>query len=254
MIKSVVTIQLIFLLAIDCFSQVGDKINDLPHFSKYDIEVDSIIDLFRGIVMTEDEEITKDYIIELKLPKVDITKYLNSPSAKYKLLIDEIGNVEAIYILESAGIKADEIMVDYLKTSWFRSLRMVSGNKGKYVLIIAIKFPDGIPSTSFPELEKEGKIFVAFDTKPEPIGGFEAIIKNLVYPQSAKIAVVQGKVVLSLVIDEEGNTDEFEIIQSLGSELDNAAIDAIKHVKWKPALHKGKPVKVRITIPIKFGN
>lgn len=43
------------------------------------------------------------------------------------------------------------------------------------------------------------------DVMPEPIGGFEAIMKNVVYPESAKEEGIQGKVIVKLIVDEKGN-------------------------------------------------
>ncbi len=94
--------------------------------------------------------------------------------------------------------------------------------------------------------------FVPFDVPPQPVGGFAQIQKNLVYPQSAINAGIQGKVYIDINFDEKGQIVDTKIAQSLNKECDQAAINAIKAVKWEPAKNDGKPVSVWITIPVVF--
>ena len=99
----------------------------------------------------------------------------------------------------------------------------------------------------------EEGVFVAYDTPPAPIGGFAAIQKNLKYPEVARKAGIEGTVFIEAVIDENGDVTSTKIIKSMGNNgCDQAAQNAIEAVKWEPARQDGKPVKVRISIPIKF--
>ena len=55
-------------------------------------------------------------------------------------------------------------------------------------------------------------------------------------------------------IDEQGNVSQTKVQKSLGPNgCDEAAVTAIKAVKWKPAQQRDQPVKVWISIPIDFG-
>ncbi len=94
--------------------------------------------------------------------------------------------------------------------------------------------------------------FVAYDTPPEPIGGFAAIQKNLIYPEKARKAEIEGTVIIYVHISEEGIVDNTKIMKSLNEECDQAAIDAIKSVEWKPALQGEKKVSVWVNVPVKF--
>ena len=90
------------------------------------------------------------------------------------------------------------------------------------------------------------------DKYPEPIGGIEAMIKNVVYPVSAKEAGIQGKVFVKVIIDERGNVTETSILKSVNDDCDKAAMDAIKKTKFTPGIKDNKPVKTEVTIPIMF--
>ena len=90
------------------------------------------------------------------------------------------------------------------------------------------------------------------DKYPEPIGGIEAMIKNLVYPISAKEAGIEGKVFVRVIIDETGTVTETSILKSVSEDCDKAAMDAIKKTKFTPGIKDNKPVKAEVTIPIMF--
>lgn len=90
------------------------------------------------------------------------------------------------------------------------------------------------------------------DKFPEPIGGIEEMIKNVVYPVSAKEAGIEGKVLVKTIIDEQGNVKETSIIKSVNEDCDKAAMDAIKKTKFTPGIKDNKPVKAEVVIPIMF--
>jgi periplasmic protein TonB len=103
------------------------------------------------------------------------------------------------------------------------------------------------------EMDENAQIFVAYDEPPTPIGGFAAIQRNLKYPEIARKAGVEGRVVANVLIDENGRVVDAKILKSLGNNgCDEAAIAAIKSVKWKPAKQRDKPVKVWVGIPVVF--
>jgi TonB family protein len=96
--------------------------------------------------------------------------------------------------------------------------------------------------------------FEAFDTPPEPVGGFKALQQNLHYPEIAKKAGIQGIVLLEVLINERGQVTEASVVKTPAEKagINEAAINAIKTISWKPALKDGRPVSVRVSIPVKF--
>lgn len=90
------------------------------------------------------------------------------------------------------------------------------------------------------------------DVMPSPVGGIMAIANNVVYPEEAKKAGVQGKVFVKAIIDESGNVVKTSIKKSVGSGCDEAAMEAIRKTKFTPGTKDGNPVKVSVTIPIQF--
>jgi len=87
---------------------------------------------------------------------------------------------------------------------------------------------------------------------PEPIGGLHAIQEKVYYTEIAKLAGIEGKVYVLAFLDEVGNVANARVIKGIGAGCDEAALEAVKIVKFTPARNNGKPVKVQVTIPIVF--
>ena len=103
-----------------------------------------------------------------------------------------------------------------------------------------------------PIRETEEIEFVKYDSPPLPVGGFKAIQKHLVYPESERKAGTEGKVVVFIHINESGQVDRYKIEESLNDACDKAAIDALKAVQWTPAMQRDKPIAVWIAVPVEF--
>ena len=94
---------------------------------------------------------------------------------------------------------------------------------------------------STPELER-----------PKPIGGLVGILKRVVYPLSAIDNKIEGRVILRVYINEEGDAYQIDVIKSLSKECDEAAKRAVKETKFIPTKNKGKAIKSNVAIPIIF--
>jgi protein TonB len=125
----------------------------------------------------------------------------------------------------------------------------------KDVSVLAI--PDGSFQVELPNLlsgmfGSKDKYLIAADEMPEIVGGFFSIQKNIKYPELAKRAGIEGKVYVLAYIDETGNVTNARIIKGIGAGCDEAALEAVKAVKFTPGKQQGKPVKVQVSIPIVF--
>ncbi len=73
------------------------------------------------------------------------------------------------------------------------------------------------------------------------------------YPADAKTEKVQGTVKVQATVDAQGNVIEATASESPDPRLSQAAVDAVKQWKFKPArTDAGKPVKVKTTITVNF--
>jgi len=95
--------------------------------------------------------------------------------------------------------------------------------------------------------------FLPFEDQPKIIGGMAALQKKVQYPEIAKRAGIEGLVLIQTLVDTDGRPVEFKVTKSLGNNgCDEAAIEAIRLIKFIPAKLNGQAVPFRINIPIRF--
>lgn len=96
------------------------------------------------------------------------------------------------------------------------------------------------------QVEDEIYEFVAVEEKP-------AISENVVpkYPDAARRAGIEGTVFVAVVVDKEGKVTSAEVLKG-PAELREAALEAAKATKFKPARQNDKPVSCKVVLPFRF--
>ena len=89
--------------------------------------------------------------------------------------------------------------------------------------------------------------FVPYDEPPVIIGSISPA-----YPEFARQNKIQGTVVLEVEVLKDGSVRDIHVKRSVFKALDDAAIDAVKKVKFQPGKSSGQPVDVLLIIPIEF--
>ncbi|MBN1448674.1 MAG: energy transducer TonB [Bacteroidetes bacterium] len=110
-------------------------------------------------------------------------------------------------------------------------------------------------------LYAQGEKNTSIDTKsyleeaevaPELIGGIAELAKQVKYPKEAAEAGIQGTVLVAVYLGKSGSIDALEVKKSTSDILSQAALDAVKNVRFKPGMVDGKPVKAQVIVPVKF--
>ncbi|MFT6053717.1 MAG: protein TonB [Roseivirga sp.] len=117
---------------------------------------------------------------------------------------------------------------------------------GKMIDVI----PEGKRSTG-------DEIFIVVEEMPTFPGGTEAYkefqLNNLTYPAEAAIAKVEGKVILSFVIDKEGTLSDIVVARGIGHGCDEAAVKMlIKSPSWTAGIQRGRAVKTKMNLAVIF--
>ena len=96
--------------------------------------------------------------------------------------------------------------------------------------------------------------FLPMEQQPKIIGGIERLLELIKYPRIARIAGIEGKVTINVLVNEKGEPVRCEVLQSnLGKTgCNEAAIKAIMQLKFIPATQRGKPVKFWMAMIVKF--
>ncbi|MDD5764680.1 MAG: energy transducer TonB [Candidatus Marinimicrobia bacterium] len=95
--------------------------------------------------------------------------------------------------------------------------------------------------------------FIPYEKAPEPLGGFAAIQANVIYPEIAQEAGIEGTVIVQAFVNEFGIVAETVVLKGVpNTGLDEAACAAIKKTRFKPAQQRDQNIGVYISIPVIF--
>ena len=106
-------------------------------------------------------------------------------------------------------------------------------------------------------ITKDSVVLKTVEQLPEFPGGIVQFMKwltrNLRYPPIAQSQRIQGKVVVSFIINKDGSIASPTIVQSVAPVLDREALRVVKMMpRWKPGLQNGKPCRTMFAIPVNF--
>ena len=107
-------------------------------------------------------------------------------------------------------------------------------------------------------LTPDESVFEVVEQMPEfPDGGMTGLMKyfkkNMRYPEEAKKAGTQGRVVVQFLINKNGAISDVSVLRSVDRLLDAEAVRLVRSMpKWKPGMQKGKAVTVKYTLPVPF--
>ena len=112
---------------------------------------------------------------------------------------------------------------------------------------------------SYEEKEaEEEEIFVIVEHMPSFQGGDltkfrDFVHKNLKYPEIAAENGIQGRVILSFVVEANGTLSNVKVLRGVDPAIDKEAIRVVESSpKWSPGQQRGKPVRVSFNMPIIF--
>ena len=114
-----------------------------------------------------------------------------------------------------------------------------------------VEMPNGM------EVEKTEKAFDVVEQMPQYPGGPAALMQflaqNIRYPEEAHKAGVQGRVIVSFVVETDGSISEAKAVKSVSSELDAEALRVINCMpNWIPGRQNGEAVRVKYVVPVTF--
>ena len=119
---------------------------------------------------------------------------------------------------------------------------------------IAVAAPPPPPA---PKPEVATKVFDVVEEMPSFPGGQGALMSylasNIKYPVVAQENGVQGRVIVSFVVERDGSISDVRVARSVDPSLDREAQRVVKSMpRWKPGKQNGSAVRVKYTVPVVF--
>ena len=108
-----------------------------------------------------------------------------------------------------------------------------------------------------PKPEVENKVFDVVEQMPSFPGGNSALMEylqqNVKYPVVAQENGVQGRVVVSFVVEKDGSITDVKVVRSVDPSLDKEAARVVKSMpRWIPGKQNGSAVRVKYNVPVSF--
>ena len=130
----------------------------------------------------------------------------------------------------------------------------------KKFLIMALMALLGLTTVSAQKTvvaKKNQQVFDVVEKMPEYPGGqaalFEYLSTNVKYPVDAEKQKIQGRVLVTFVVNTDGSITDIEVVKKAFPSLDAEAVRVISGMpKWIPGEQKGQKVRVKYTVPLTF--
>jgi len=128
--------------------------------------------------------------------------------------------------------------------------------KGDKNAEVTIDEPAGNSDAKVTEADPN-QIFTSVEQVPEFPGGLEGfgryLSKAIRYPAIAKENGTQGRVIVTFVVERDGNLTDVHVVRGIGDGCDEEAVRALKaSPHWKPGIQNGRPVRVQYSVPVAF--
>ncbi|MDD7437513.1 MAG: TonB family protein [Bacteroidales bacterium] len=184
-------------------------------------------------------EISTDFVIEeiedIQITPQDEQQPLPEPEIQQEVVVEELTIVE------------DDVKV--------ADVQIVSVDDAANKL--QQTFTPPAPTQRSREEVAEDHIFEYLEEMPEFPGGQAEMMKwlqkNVQYPPIAAENNIQGRVMVSFVVEPNGSISNVQIARGVDPNLDKEAVRVVKNMpKWKPGMQTGKPVRARFTLPVQF--
>ena len=103
----------------------------------------------------------------------------------------------------------------------------------------------------------EDNVYTLVDREPEFPGGTMGLLEfmrtTIKYPTEARKDTIQGRVLVSFIVNKDGSIVKPEVVKSAHPLLDEEALRMVNEMPaWKPGEQNGVPVRVKYTIPVNF--
>lgn len=120
-----------------------------------------------------------------------------------------------------------------------------------------LKAKEVIAQPEPPKHEEESKVFDVVEQMPSFPGGNGALLEYLAthvkYPVVAQENGVQGRVIVSFVVEKDGSITDVRVVRSVDPSLDREAARVVSSMpRWTPGKQNGSAVRVKYNVPVMF--
>ncbi|MBD1394019.1 M56 family metallopeptidase [Mucilaginibacter glaciei] len=189
-----------------------------------------------------------------------------------KFIVEPDGKLTNIRIVRGIGYGCDEetIRVLNLSPKWKPGTQKGKAVRVEYAVPVQFalekttvitytpkKGDKLLPPTSAMIAENKTEVFTAVEHSPVFPGGDKAfgqyLAKSVRYPAKARENKIQGRVIVTFIVEEDGAITNARVVRGIGGGADEEALRIISaSPKWVAGVQNGHNVRVQYTVPINF--
>ena len=190
-----------------------------------------------------------------------VEKQENEPNAAVLILNTKQEGEEPLLIVDGKIATIDQVRAlprdSVARVAMMREKTAIKsyGEKAKNgaLIITTVKHQEEIDN----ELLSQQDVFDKVDEAPQFPGGFSGLMlylsNNIRYPEDAKEAGAQGRVVVSFIVEKDGSISNAKVTKPTYSSFDEEALRVVSAMpKWTPGKQNGEVVRVKYSLPVTF--
>jgi len=219
-----------------------------------------ILPRFIEMIKPAASETDKEQVVEMKQLKQAEVKQ-KEREIKIEKPVEQPQAVKSSVKFTAPVIKKDEEVSDDKEMKTQEDIMSAKGS----VSIADVKGNDEAHGQDIADLkqivtqapEEETKVFTIVEQMPTFPGGEAALLKwlgdHIKYPVIAEENGIQGRVVVTFVVERDGSVSDVKVVRSVDPSLDKEAIRVVRSMpKWIPGKQNGSSVRVQYTLPVMF--
>ncbi|MES2268237.1 MAG: TonB family protein [Bacteroidota bacterium] len=174
-------------------------------------------------------------------------------------VVEKDGSLSDIKVVRALGSGTDEEAVRVLKASpkWVPGVQNKRKVRVQYSVPINFSLDKGNKVGAIAPATKSGQVYTSVEQYPGFPGGdkefYQWLAANVRYPKDAQEKNIQGRVIITFVVEEDGRLTGIRVLRGVSPDIDKEALRVMKiSPAWKPGIQDGNTVRTAYTIPITF--
>ena len=185
----------------------------------------------------------------VKAKKVDNVSEKESKLTEGKVMVEPVKTVDSVVVKRTAPFKAPANKPEKKDSAVCEKEEeevLVFGSVGE--VQPEVRTPDPESTELFGDVAEQMPSFPGGDRKL-----LEYLSANIRYPEELAESCIQGRVIVTCVIEKDGSVSIVKVVRSIDPLLDEEAVRVVSTMpKWYPGKQNGVTVRVRYTIPVTF--
>lgn len=124
--------------------------------------------------------------------------------------------------------------------------------KSVFVALLLVTFSYQVKAEANEAPTDTSEVYTVVDEMPEMVGGTASLYGKIEYPRQAVRSGVEGRVFIQFIVDKDGNVRDEKVLRDIGGGCGEAALEAVRDVKFTPGKLDGVAVNVQYSMPVTF--